>query len=142
MAEDTQGAQLQVEDPETPATFIPVAGLKSLAPPSPTKDEIDTTDLDSTAKESIPGLIDYGTLAVSGNAEKDDAGQDLARGDANNASAPVRNFKIIFPKLGVQYTFSAWVKSWVIKAETNAAYQVDGQLRCTGPAVESAYVAP
>lgn len=142
MEQDTQGAQLQVEDPDTPATYIPVAGLKSLAPPSPTKDEIDTTDLDSTAKESIAGMIDYGTLAVSGNAVKDDAGQDAVRADANDPNAPVRNFKIIFPKLGLQYVFPAWVKSWVIKAETNAAYQVEGQLRCTGPAVESAYVAP
>jgi len=55
-----------------------VGDLTTVGVPTPTSDEIDVSTLDSpnTAKENMPGAVDYGSFDINGNWVKSDVGQD------------------------------------------------------------------
>ncbi len=46
----------------TATTSIEIGNIKNLKPPSPQADEIEITNLASTAKEFLQGLTDFGTV--------------------------------------------------------------------------------
>lgn len=54
----TQGTSLYMVTGATTSALV--GNITSFNPPSPTADEIETTNLASTAKEFVQGLIDYG----------------------------------------------------------------------------------
>ena len=54
----TQGTQLWMVTGTT--TSVEIGNITSFNPPSPAADEIEATNLSSTAKEFVQGLIDYG----------------------------------------------------------------------------------
>lgn len=57
--------------------------------------EIDMTDLDSTAKEFTLGLIDYGSFSVDWRVDYANAGQDDIRAAA--LSGATKTLKVTFP---------------------------------------------
>lgn len=127
------GTVLRVQNPAT-VGFLAVGNLTQIGVPGPTKPEIDVTDFDSTAAESLAGLPDNGELALSGFFNYANAGQAVLLEDAHDSDSPVRDFQIDFERQDVQFTFQAWVKSFVPNAGgPNEAYTFDGSLRITGP---------
>ena len=54
----TQGTQLWMVTAAT--TSVEIGNITNFNPPSPAADEIEATNLSSTAKEFVQGLIDYG----------------------------------------------------------------------------------
>ena len=58
----TQGTELWTV--ATATTSAKIGRLTSVNPPSPNSDELETTDLDSTAKEFVQGLRDYGEAQI------------------------------------------------------------------------------
>lgn len=54
---------------------------------------VDTTTHDSTAKEFVSGLVDYGTLEISGKFDNADAGQDYLRTNVGTA----KTFVVTYP---------------------------------------------
>lgn len=116
-----------------------IARLTSIDSPGAVKSEVDTTDFASTAAESLPGLIDYGDMSVSGFFDYADAGQVILRTDANDPAAVAKTFTIEFTKQVCKAVFQAWVKSYIPKAGgPNEAYTFDSVLRVTGTVVFSA----
>jgi len=58
------------------AAFVKVGQVSNIGPPSGTAQKIDTTHLESVAKEFLMGIPDNGDIEVSGNALDTDNGQD------------------------------------------------------------------
>jgi hypothetical protein len=117
-----------------------IANLTSISVPSPQKTEIDVTDFASAAAEFLPGLADYGELSMSGFYNYADAGQTIVRTDAFDIAAGTKAWSIAFPNQLMQFTFNAWVKSYVPKAGgPNEAYGFDATLRVTGAVATAVY---
>lgn len=74
-------------------TFDLVGNVSALSGPSFSKDEIEHTDMDSTAKEFFGDLANPGEISVTLNKNFGDAGQDAARDDAQAQTQ--RNIRVI-----------------------------------------------
>lgn len=83
--------------------FISWSGLNGQA------SVIDCTDLDSTAKESKPGLMDNGTFDIQAQVNDTDTGQQVLRSSLA-ATGPLTTFLLTF-KNGKTRSFSAYVTS-------------------------------
>lgn len=117
-----------------------IGNITSISVPSPVKSEIDITDFASVAAEFTNGLADYGEIAISGWFNYTDAGQTILRADANDVAATTKAWSIAFPNQSMQFTFNAWVKSYVPKAGgPNEAYGFDASLRVTGAVSTAVY---
>ena len=64
--------------------------------------QFDMTTHDSVAKEFVPGLVDYGTLELSGKFNPSDAGQDALRAGVGTTAT----FVVTYPNAAT-VTFSA-----------------------------------
>lgn len=128
------GTALYVEDPDTPDSFIKVGNLSAIPSlPGPEKNEVDVTDFDSTAVETLGDLPDNGEFTFSGYYNDEDAGQEVLFADANDTDSPVRDFRIEFPRQNVQFTFTGWVRRFRPTATApRAAYGFEGAIRVTG----------
>jgi hypothetical protein len=78
----SQGTTLHIslEDAATTvfgsATFVKVGQVSNIGAPSGTAAKVDTTHLESDAKEFMMGIPDNGDVEVSGNSLDSDAGHD------------------------------------------------------------------
>ena len=94
----------------TPVAWTQVKEWKSWSGFDGQASEIDTTDLDSTAKEKAQGLQDFGSISLDCNFSPDDAGQVAMR--AAKAAGTAKNFKLDYPTaVGKTATFSGNVLS-------------------------------
>jgi len=133
------GTKLLIENDEDPAEFVAVGNLTSIGVPGPEKGEVDSTDFDSEAVESLPTLPDNGEFEFAGNLNEGDAGQALAFADANDADAPVRNMKIQFTRQDVEYLFTGWVKRFRPTAPgPQQLYTFTGSIRVSGAVTKGA----
>lgn len=132
----------------TATTSIKITKITSPTPPSGTADEIDTTDLDSTAKQFTQGLIDYGEATFEINFDPSDASHqalevDLASGverewllgfsDATTAAPAV--IASVFgapPTTRSWVKFSGFVKGLPKKGGTNTIFTGTLTVRVTG----------
>ena len=117
-----------------------IGHITSISVPSPVKSEIDVTDFASTAAEFLSGMVDYGEISLSGWFDYADAGQTILRADANDVAATTKAWSIVFVNQGMQFSFNAWVKSYVPRANgPNEAYGFDATLRVTGAVTTAVY---
>jgi len=96
----------------TPTAWIKVGNLKTIKPSGASLDELEVTDLDSTAKEMVSGTLpDYGTVSLDNFTVDSDVGQ-AAMLAAYNAKL-TKSFKITYPSGATPIrTFSAFVKKF------------------------------
>lgn len=117
-----------------------VANITSISIPGPVKSEIDVTDMASVAAEFLPGMADYGEVTFSGWYNYADAGQTIVRADAFDIAAGTKAWSIAFANQLMQFTFNAWVKSYVPNAGgPNEAYDFTATLRVTGAVATAVY---
>jgi hypothetical protein len=117
-----------------------VANITSISIPGPTKTEIDVTDFASVAVETLAGMPDYGEVTFSGFYNYSDAGQTIVRADAFDVAAGTKAWSIAFPTQLMQFTFNAWVKSYIPDAGSpNDAYKFTATLRLTGAVATAVY---
>lgn len=117
-----------------------VANITQISIPGPVKTEIDVTDFASVATEVLPGIADYGEVTFSGFYNYADAGQTIVRADAFDINAVTKAWSIAFPNQLMQFTFNAFVKSYVPNAGgPNAAYDFTATLRVTGAVATAVY---
>ena len=83
---DSTGKTITAAGTATPVTWTKIKNFLSFKGFDGQADEIDTTDLDSTAKENILGLQDWGTFTFDVNKDFTDPGQ-LALDAAKRTSA-------------------------------------------------------
>ncbi len=118
----------------TPTAYTKVNGVTSFDGFDGTADELDTTDLDSTAKEFISGIKDEGKFGFEAKTLKADAGQQALR--ANRTSGAVVGMKLTLPDTSVA-TFNVIVKSMPTGGGVNAVLKGKIDTRISGPVVWS-----
>lgn len=132
---DTTGLTYTSGGTATPATTTKINGVMSFDGFDGTADELDVTDLDSTAKEFISGIKDEGKFGFEiKNLTKTDPGQQALR--ANRTSGAVVGMTLTLPDLSVA-TFSVIVKSMPTSGGVNAVLKGKVDCRISGPVVWS-----
>lgn len=105
---ETQGTVLAIET--ATGVFTPIARINDFSAFSGSASVIDTTSLDSTAKEKLMGLQDFGQVSINFNVIPDDAGQVAL--EAAKASRTLKNFKLTLNDADdTTYAFSGYVLS-------------------------------
>lgn len=105
----------------TPTAWIKLGEVKTIKPTSATAPDIDVTDLDSTAKEFLTGLMDNGDVSIDVNVLESDVGQAAFLAAFSGSTS--KNYKITSPK-GIVRTFTGSVKQFPTIPDT----AVDGVL--------------
>lgn len=90
---------------------------------------IDTTDLDSLAKEKLAGLPDEGSLTLGLDLIAGDAGQTAI--DAARISGVATPFRITFNN-GDQYSFSVLVLSNEVSGQVDQIIETSAKLEISG----------
>lgn len=127
-----QGSKVFVDtgtDANTP-TWTQIKGVKTYSGFDGTATVIDTTDLDSTAKEKRPGLMDNGQFSMDVNRNITDPGQAALL--ANQANQVVIGFKLQYPD-GSADQFEAFVSSFPIAGGVDAVITSTVTLEVSGP---------
>lgn len=137
MAVSSQGTKLYIGDGGDPVVWTAIPGVQGAPVPAPTRDEIETSDLDSGDKEFIPGLGDSGEVAYTINIKKNVGGsgfhaaQELL--EEALESGDLTPFKITLPGgLNKSYLFTAFVKTFQVTTQTNAQITANLTLRVSG----------
>lgn len=125
--------------PPTPPSsdaFTLVGNVVNLDGPGLSKDQIEHTDMDSTAREYFGSLPDGGELSGTLRRNFGDAGQALVRGNALAAGGTQRAFKIerISATGAVleTVTFAAEVLQWSESAQNQAPFDISFSIKITG----------
>ncbi len=127
---DTTGLTYTSGGSAVPDTYTQVKGLQSFDGFDGAADELDTTDLDSTAKEFISGIKDEGKFGFEIKVLKTDNGQIALR--AARASGAITGFKLTLPD-GSVATFSALVKTIPTSGAVNTVMKGKVDTRISGP---------
>ncbi|WP_018435353.1 phage tail tube protein [Paraburkholderia atlantica] len=115
-------------------TYTQVKNVKSFSGFDGTATELDATDLDSTAKEKLLGLMDEGSFSIDINTNMADPGQAaLKAGQRSSAKLP---FKLETPD-GYSYTFNGYVKSFPLQGGVDAILATTVQMTITGSVTET-----
>lgn len=132
---DTTGKTITAAGTVTPVSWVKVKNLLSFKGFDGQASELDATDLDSTAKEFLLGLQDWGTFSFDVNKDFTDAGQ-LAL-DAAKRSSAQKSFKLTLPN-GKTKTFNGYVKNSPLEGAVDALVKQTGvNLRITGDVVDA-----
>lgn len=120
----------------TPVTFTQVKEVKDFKPSGAQVSKIDVTNLDSTAKEYVAGLVDNGDFSMSVNYVAGDPGQAACK-VAFEASL-TKTFKIVAPNADT-FTFSAFVMKFpeVPSGAVDGVLMGDMSVQITGAVVKS-----
>lgn len=116
----------------TSATYTKINGVMSFDGFDGSADELDTTDLDSTAKEFISGIKDEGKFGFEAKRLKNDAGQTALR--ANNVSGAVVGMKLTLPDSSVA-SFNVIVKTMPTNGGVNKVLTGKVDCRISGSVV-------
>lgn len=133
MAIRTQGTLVEVQNA---GTWLPVGEITNFDGPGGDSPEIDTTHLQSTAREYILGLKDEGDFTFDANLVPDDAGQVFVRQCRDANPPPAVPWRLTLTDAGTtQLTFLARVKGFRMSGGTDDKVGVAVSLRITGAVV-------
>jgi len=125
----TQGFKLEVENTGSPDEFTEVVGITNFSGFNGQAAEIDATHLQSSAKEFLMGLQDFGNFEVDVNHLPDDPGQMILR--AAKTSRTLKDFRITFSDANTA-TFSGYVLSNPISGGVDAKVDGSFNIRISG----------
>lgn len=126
---ETQGTQLWIGDYASPPVFTQVKEMVSFQAFDGQANEIDITSLDSTAKEFLMGLQDFGQFSGEFNFLAGDTGQQAMR--AAKASRVITPFELILSD-GAKYEFNGYVLSAPVSGGVDAKMDGSFVIRITG----------
>ena len=130
-----QGTTLSRETSLGSGSFVAMANVRSFNGPSGENPEVDVTTLESLAKEFEGGLIDYGELSMELNFDPNLATHQQIFTD-QEASPPTKTgWRITFINPTINYTWTAFVKSFSVSGEVDGVLQGSVTLRLSGQRV-------
>jgi hypothetical protein len=133
---ESQGMVLKRGDGGSPETFTAIPEITSISGPGGSAPIIDTTDLDSTAREKRLGLADEGQVSLDINYIPANAVHAGLRSDRANRSE--RNFQLIFTDSpATTWSFAAFVPGFQINNEVDGVTKASVTLEVTGAITES-----
>ncbi len=125
------GTNFQRGDGASPESFTTVGDVTQISGPQITKDEIEVTALDSTAKEFLGALDDPGELTLELNWNPQDTEHVNLRTDAEGST--VRNYRVVWSDVSsTQVTFAAEVMEFTISTEAQDAVKASVRLKISG----------
>lgn len=127
-----QGTIVSRETSPGSGSYTAVANVKSFDGPSTQNPEIDVTTLASTAKEFVPGLIDFGDLSMDCNFDPENATHQQVMADMEASPPTVSNWRITFPNPTRNYTWQAFPKSFPVSGQVDGVYSGKLTLRLSG----------
>lgn len=134
----TQGATISVRNSADSADIL-IGQVTSISGPSSSRDEIDDTNLSSTAKEYLLGLIDNGEIQLSCACKPGDAGQQELHTMFETDPPPSRVFKITLAidtdaghSTATTISVPCRVQAAPFSIETESRVEVEFSLRSTG----------
>src|SRR3954453_23195037 len=127
---ETQGFKFEIGNGNSPLTYTEVKEVVSFNGFDGKASEIDVTHLQSTAKEFLMGLRDFGNFNLETNYLPSDPGQDAMR--AAQASREVQDFKITFSD-DTDATFQGYVLSNPLSGGVDSKASGSFDIRITGP---------
>lgn len=116
-------------------TFDTVGNLTALSGPEFSKDEIEHTDMESTAKEFFGDLPNPGSINFTANRNFGNAGQTAARGDVlQQVQRNVRVERLDPSTLAVLETvdFVGEVMEWTEDASQASVFTATGRIKISG----------
>lgn len=125
-----QGTLLQRETSLGSGSYVTVANVKSWDGPSTEASELETTDLNSLAKEFLPGLQDFGDLSLEVNFDPNNATHQQAMTDI--AAGTVTGWRIQFQNPTINWRWPAFVKSCPVSGEADGIISASITLRLAG----------
>lgn len=116
----------------TPVTFTQVNNVRDYSGFDGSASEIDRTNLSSTAKEFILGLVDPGQFSINIDVDNNDAGQQALR--AKQQSGVITNFKLVLPGAvsNLTYTFTGFVKKYSVQGGVDQKVAGSADIRISG----------
>lgn len=136
-----QGADLQIGNADDGGTTLPgvdtfanIGNVRGFSGPSGEKPEIDVTDLDSTGKEYLAGIPDFGTIQFTGWFNELDAQQDDLWADfLDAASSHIRNYRVVLPNAeATTFDFNGFIQALEVNTQTEEAVELNGTIRVSG----------
>jgi len=132
----SQGMTIAVGNGASPEVFTTIAEVKSIDGPGGQSNEIDVTDLSSTAKEYVLGLQDEGDITLDMNYIPSNVQHAQLRSD--RAAGTQRNYRISFTDSPVTtWTFAARVKGFSISNAVDNVTGLSVVLRVSGSITEA-----
>lgn len=132
----SQGVTLQRGDGASPEVFATIADITDFNSPDGELSVIDVTSLDDSYATYIAGLIDEGSVSISGHFIGTDAAQTGLRTD--RAAGTLRNFKItLTDSPATVFSFAAFVQTYTTNSSTNDRVAFSATLKVSGQVTES-----
>lgn len=128
----TQGSVIRRAGDESPSVYTAILQVSNINGPTASANEIDVTNLQSTAKEFVTGLVDYGQVTFDIILDRNNATHTGLKNDLDNNT--VRSYQIETPD-GVVESFEARVSGLDQNIQTDDAVKASVTLRLTGPSV-------
>jgi hypothetical protein len=131
--EDTTGLTITAGTATaTPTTYTAVANVKSYTGFDGSASELDKTNLVSTAKEFMLGLVDPGQFSIEIDVDNNDAGQAALR--AKLISGAITAFKLVLPGAVslLTYTWNGYVKKFDQKGGVDQIVKASVDIRNSG----------
>ncbi|NNF65986.1 MAG: outer capsid protein Hoc [Gammaproteobacteria bacterium] len=125
------GTELRRGDGAGTEVFTLVSNITNITGPNISKDEVDVTNMDSTAREFISALDNPGSISFTMNWDPSNAQQVLVRSDAEGNSAG--NWQIVWSDTdSTQVDFSGEVMSFSINTTPDGATTADVEIKISG----------
>lgn len=132
---ESQGFKFQIGNSASPIVYTDVSSVTSFSGFSGSAAEIDTTHLQSTAKEFLMGLQDFGNFSIDCNYLPADTGQDAVQ--TAKAARTITNFKVIFSDTSYA-TFTGFVLSATVAGGVDGKVDATYEVRISGNVTFSA----
>lgn len=128
--QSTKKLEFRVGDGGDPETFTKISSMTAvtgLGGGGRSEQEIST--FDSDAKEFFLGLIDNGTISLSGIFQANDALQSQLENDANSDVS--RNYEVALPS-GIKWSFSGRISKFEMEFPVDGVARFNSAVRLSG----------
>lgn len=132
----TQGSKIEVSGSASPSVFTKIVNVTDISESGATLDQIEVTNLDSTAKEFVPGLPDYGTVTFQINYDSDETTHQTIDTLAQGSATAVRDWRITEVgggSPGTRTQFKGFVQSFQKARAVNSVVKGTVTVKKTGP---------
>lgn len=132
----TQGAKIEVSGSASPSIFTKIVNVTSIEESGVSRDQIEITNLDSTAKEYAPGLPDFGTRTIQFNYDSEEATHQTLDGLGTAGTGETRDWRITESgggSPGTRTQFKGFVQSLQKSRAINNVVKATAVIKCTGP---------